>query len=437
MTTTPDPVAALAAHAADVRCDLDAQRRRWDAGFTRRTFLKGAGMAGVAALGSQLVTTRAAFAAPGKSNGNTVINVFLRGAADGLRMLVPASSALGLDHLLDARPGLVPGESGRIALSGAGGWAMNANLAPLAPFWASRELAFVPAVSSRGITRSHFDAQRFIDMGGVPNGSSGWMDRMLTVLGPGTTFRAIGEGSTAPASYTGAERKLIMSSLSGYTFPSASGDEARTGDAITALYRGMSGSLPSVVGETLTSLSAAAPLRGAKPQNGAKYPGGGFSTALADVARMLHAEVGVQVVALDVGGWDTHTAETKTLDPLLSSLATALAAFMTDLGPARRSRVTVVVTTEFGRRVAQNASGGTDHGHGSVMMLLGGGLLASKVAGAWQRLTPAVLDQGDVPGLNDPFQVYAEMVKKRLGATGVGTMFPGLSYAPLGLFRST
>lgn len=227
-------------------------------------------MAGVAALGSQLVTTKAASAAPGTSNGNTVISIFLRGAADGLPMLVPASSSLGFDYLDQVRPGLVPTAADLLPLSGANGWAMNKNLAPFAPCWSSRELAFVPAVSSPGITRSHFDAQRYVDMGGVPTGSSGWMDRLLTTLGPGTTFRAIAEGSTAPASFVGAENKLVLSSLGGFTFSGDGGDEKRTADAITALYRGMSGSLPAVVDETLASLSAAAPVRGSKPQNGAK-----------------------------------------------------------------------------------------------------------------------------------------------------------------------
>ena len=144
------------------------------------------------------------------------------------------------------------------------------------------------------------------------------------------------------------------------------------------LYRGLAGPLGEDVPTTLAALATAGAAQAeAGVQNGAVYPAGNFSAALDDLATLLRAEVGLQVATVDVGGWDTHTDEVNQLDRNLASAAGSLAAFLTDLGPARRKRVTVVVMTEFGRRVQMNASGGTDHGHGSVMWLLGGGLAGS------------------------------------------------------------
>jgi uncharacterized protein (DUF1501 family) len=171
-------------------------------------------------------------------------------------------------------------------------------------------------------------------------------------------------------------------------------------------------------------------------QNGASYPSGNFSAALKDLATLLRAEVGMQIATVDVGGWDTHTDEVGDLDRALTSAANTLAAFLTDLGPARRSRVTVAVITEFGRRVSMNASGGTDHGHGSLMWLLGGGLAGSQVAGSWTPLSDAVLDQGDVPGLNNAFDVLGELTQKRLGVADLSSIFPGRTITPLGIART-
>jgi len=159
---------------------------------------------------------------------------------------------------------------------------------------------------------------------------------------------------------------------------------------------------------------------------------------LKDLAAILRAEVGLQVATLDVSSWDTHTTEAAGLDTLLANTAQALAAFCTDLGPTRRSRVTVVVMSEFGRRVAMNASAGTDHGHGGLVWLLGGGLVGRKVHGTWPPLaSDADLDSGDVRGLNDPFDICGEIVQKRLGVGSLAGVFPGHSYTPVGLARTT
>lgn len=439
MSQPHHPVAAelrLVAEAEQVTADLAAQDTGWERGWTRRSFLAGAGMVGVAALGSQLVTTKAAYAASGLSNGNTLITVFLRGAADGLRILVPASSALGVDYLNTVRPKLVPAGTNLLPLSGTAGWALNSALSPLLPFWNSGELAFVPAVSADGITRSHFQAQQCLERGS-DTATTGWLDRALQQLGPGTTFRAVTQGSALPAALTGNQSKLVMSSLKNFSFPGWDGVAPQSEAAIRTLYRGLPGPLGEDVPITLAALGTAATARAkAGPQNGAVYPGGNFSTALADLATLLRAEVGMQVATVDVGGWDTHTDEVNQLDRNLASAAKSLAAFLTDLGPTRRKRVTVVVMTEFGRRVQMNASGGTDHGHGSLMWLLGGGLAGSSVYGRWTPLSANALDSGDVPALNGAFDVLGELAQKRLGVGQLGTLFPGRTFAPLGVAKA-
>lgn len=427
--------AALIATAEHVDAELSGQRALWEKGHTRRTFLAGAGMVGVAALGSQLITSKAAYAATGGGNGRTLITIFLRGAADGLRILVPNSSDLGLDYLQQVRPMLVPAQP----LPLVGGWALNPKMAPLMPYVASGELTFVPGVSAENVSRSHFEAQHLLEVGGSAAATTGWLDRTLQQLGPGTTFRSVSEGTAVPASLGGNQPKLAMNSLAGFKFPGWDGVAAASEAAVRTLYRGVSGPLGQDVPDTLSAFAVAARARAnAQPQNGAVYPNGSFGKAMADLAALLRSEVGMQIASVDVGGWDTHTDEVNQLDGQLSSAAKTLAAFMQDLGPVRRSRVTVVVMTEFGRRIKMNASGGTDHGHGSVMWLLGGGLSGQPVAGSWGQLNAAAVasSQGDVPGWNNAFDVLGELLQKRLGIGRLNLIFPSHSVSPIGVAKS-
>jgi uncharacterized protein (DUF1501 family) len=382
-------------------CTKEDQNRLWEKGFTRRRFLAGAGLAGVAALGTQLVTSRMSFTPAAAANApaslNTLIVLFMRGAADGLRILVPNAPSLGLADLQAARPALVPANGTLVPLPNAGGWAMNGAMAPLLPYWNSNELAFVPAVSIETLSRSHFAAQQLLECGGVSTSTSGWLDRALTSIGGASTFRSVADGG---------------------------------------LYNGMGGFLGHDVPDALAAAEQATAFAAGTPQNGAVYPSGNLSTTFQDFAKLLRAEVGLQVATADVGGWDTHTSEVSELDPNLGTLANTLAAFLQDLGPVRRSRVTIAVMTEFGRRVAQNASGGTDHGHGSVMWLLGGGLRQSGVYGAWRGLASNVLDQGDVPMVNNAYDVLGEALQMRLGLGSLSTVFPAHAYAPLGIMTT-
>jgi uncharacterized protein (DUF1501 family) len=170
----------------------------------------------------------------------------------------------------------------------------------------------------------------------------------------------------------------------------------------------------------------------------AKYPGGGLSGGLRDVAKLVKAKVGLRMAALDLGGWDMHTGlgnvDGGDMKRNLTHLSECLAAFVTDIGPEALSRVTIVTMSEFGRRVQQNANAGTDHGHGGGMLLLGGGLNGGRVHGRWPGLSSGALDHGDVAGANDYRDVLAEMLRTRFGVTNAQAIFPEHQPRRIGAF---
>src|SRR5579875_945969 len=277
--------AALRTQADQVRTELRAQDDAWGtSGWTRRRFIGGVGMVGCAALASQLVTARASFATTPNTTGNTLVVIFMRGAADGLRILVPNSSDLGLNYLREVRQQLVPGSSGLVALNK--GWALNKAMKPLYDtLWATGELGFVPAVSSGGVSRSHFQAQQYLEKVGSDTVSTGWLDRTLNAVGPGTTFRAVTVGGAEPMSLLGPQTSIALTNLNDFTFPAWSEIMTRSEDVVRALYRGVDGTLGEDVPNTLRALKTAARVRTqATVQNGANYPSGDFAQALKDIA---------------------------------------------------------------------------------------------------------------------------------------------------------
>lgn len=429
--------AALRVHSESVQTELAGQRRTWlDRGFTRRRFIAGSGMVGVAALSAQYVTTRVAFAAPGTATGHAVVFVFLRGGCDGLRLLAPGTAALGSDYLASKRGSLAMPATTPLV----GGWGVNNAFAPLMPLWKANKLAFVPAVTSGDASRSHFQAQDYAECGGPPSVvRTGWLDRLLATMGPGTTFRAVAEGNNQPRSLAGDQPSLVLDGIDNFRFPGDKALAQKSKDAIAGLYRGLGHPLVANVTETLSALTQAEKIAAA-PHTAGNYGVGGFGNALSDLARLIKADagqtgtgkVGLEIATVDVGGFDTHTNEAADLDRVLGQVATALSGFYADLGPSA-DNVTVVTMTEFGRRVGSNGGGGTDHGHGAVMFLLGGGVNGGKVHGQWQGLSDAVLDNGDVPPTNQAFDVLGEVVQQRLGVGALTTVFPNHAYKKLGV----
>ncbi len=442
MTTTgPLPssathsVAALQTAAGCQESQTQERERLWGRGFNRRRFLAGGLGVGVAALGSQLTTARVAYAAPGTTTGTLVV-IFLRGGMDGLSLLVPGADP----DLPTLRPDIAVPASRLIALDR--GFGLHPSMAPLASLIGAGRVAAVPAISTPDLSRSHFQAQDCLERGGAATGTqTGWLDRVLEVSGPGTTFRSVAVGGLMPRSLAGVDGAISFGSLAGLKIQ-GSGDgpwATATSAAIQTLYTGVADPIAAQVMLGIDAVTTAAGLAVGAGGTTAAYPQGAFADSLKDVATLIKRGTGVRVACLDVGGWDMHTAlgtvASGDMTSHVGDLAAALAAFAADLGPLLDT-TTIVTMSEFGRRVEQNASGGVDHGHGGVSLVIGGGVTGG-VKGRWDGLSTAVLQQsgGDVPGANDYRDLLSEIVSKRLGLTAgsLQSVFPGWQPTSLGV----
>jgi len=424
--------AAVRVQAEAVTADLARQRDQWRKGFTRRRVLAGAGAVGCAALGTQLVTTKYAFAAPGSTN-RTLVVVFMRGGMDGLSVVVPANDA----NLLRARPGI--GVPSAALLPGDSRFGLHPALAPVHPFWTAGKMAAVQAVASPDASRSHFQAQECLERGTATAAThTGWLDRTLSALGPGTTFRAIAEGDSMPRALLGIEPKLVLNGIEGFALAGWDGVRDKTMTALQSLYTGFDHPVATHAMTTIKALGSARKLAETPYQTTAPYPGGGFADRLKDVARLVKARVGLRVATIDLGGWDMHTGlggvDGGEMRNHLNELGEALGAFATDLGP-QLDDVTLVTMSEFGRRVGENGNNGTDHGHGGLMLLLGGGLVGGTVHGRWPGLAPSALDNGDLAGSNDYRDVLAEVLERGFGVGNVTKVFPDHTYKRIGALR--
>lgn len=426
--------AAVRYQASCVAEELAAQKDRWRFGFTRRRVVAGAGAVGVAALGSQLLTTKVAFGAPG--DDRTLIVIMMRGGMDFLSVIVPR----GDGNYLSARPNIGIQPAALLDGGAETRFGLNPALAAVHPLWASGQMAAVAAVASPDASRSHFQAQDCYERGAASTAvRTGWMDRVLEQWGaPGTTFRAIAEGSSLPRSLVGTQNKLVLRGIQDFRLDSAN---EKTLEALRGLYTGLDHPLSSQAGATLQALQSARQVANTASNPAAKYPGGGLAGGLRDVAKLVKAKVGLRMAALDLGGWDMHTGlgnvDGGDMKNNLTQLSECLAAFVTDIGPEALSRVTIVTMSEFGRRVQQNANAGTDHGHGGGMLLLGGGLNGGRVHGRWPGLSSGALDHGDVAGANDYRDVLAEMLKTRFGVTNAQAIFPDHQPKRIGAFAGS
>lgn len=431
MTPTPPPRRSLdrlvQQRAAQVADDERFRRDLWGSKVTRRRVL--AGMAGAAA--SPLVTTRASFAA--QATEGTLVVVFLRGGMDGLSAIVPADDP----HLLEARPNLAVRGPSLLPLDR--GFGLHLALAPLHELWKRGQFTAVPAVSTPDISRSHFQAQDCLERGGAARGASeGWLDRVLDKLGPGTSFRSVAQGHGMQRALTGDQPSIALSEVAEFQIAGWEGIHDQTVEALGKLYTGVDPDLTHDVTTTLGALATVEQLAAETTATTTGYPEGDFGKGLAELARLVKAGTGLRVACIDLNGWDTHGyqggVEGGILKDQFEMLSGGLAAFAADLGD-HLGQVTVVVMTEFGRRIEENASAGTDHGHGAAVLLMGGGLKGGTIHGNWQGLAPEVRDQGDVPGSNDYRNVLGDVVTGRLGlsAADMATVFPDHRFQPLGI----
>ena len=423
-----------AIRAAAVAQQVAAEEREstWAGGFNRRTFLKGGLGVGVAVLGSQLVTSRVSYAAADTPSTGTLVVIFLRGGLDGLSLLVPAADP----NYLARRPGVGIQSSKLIQMDR--GFGLHPSLAPLKPLITRGMVAAVPAVSTPDLSRSHFQAQDCLERGSTNSLTSGWLDRVLEASGAGTTFRSVAVGGMTPRSLMGTSGTIAMRNIDSISLNVNDEDLSNTKDALRSLYTGIDHPIAQQTTLALGALDTIESIVNAPSGPVTTYPEGNFADALQSLAMLIKAQAGVRVACIDVGGWDTHTGmgnvDNGDMKRHLGDLAAALAAFTADIGDTNLGKTTIVTMSEFGRRVQENASGGTDHGHGGAVLVIGGGVHGG-VHGTWKGLTPDVLEQGDVPGWNDYRDVLTEVVTKRLDlSTGaLSGVFPDWHAQPVGV----
>lgn len=361
----------------------------------------------------------------------TLIVVFQRGGADGLALVPPIED----DHYYRARPRLGIKKADAVRLDERFG--LHPNMRPLEAAWKEGDLAIVHACGSEDGTRSHFEAQDFMEHGGLAAG--GWLGRFLrtrpTLSG---ALACVAVGKALPECLLGAPSVTVMQSLNDFSLGNKS---AGVRAQLERLYAMESGQLGTAARDTFDAIQRIDAMRAEKytPANGATYATDDFSTGLQQLAQLIKADVGLEAASIDLEGWDSHFTQETLVNPLSTRLANGLAAFRQDLGE-RMKTVTIVVMTEFGRTVQENSAFGTDHGRGGAMFVLGGGVKGGRFHGEWRglgQLEPRGVSSSyeDLPVLNNYRNVLAPILLRHGGQAGdFGKVFPDFSLAPLPLY---
>ncbi|MBT8433518.1 MAG: DUF1501 domain-containing protein [Gammaproteobacteria bacterium] len=360
------------------------------------------------------------------SDHDILVCVFQRGAADGLNALVPYSDADYYTH----RPTIgvaAPGGAGT-GIYVTDDYALNPALASLKPIYDAGDLALVHATGVPHQIRSHFSAQNLIERGVVektgPN--TGWLGRHLasSPAASSSAFRAISISGNVPVALSGAVDPLAIDNLNDFGFDQDILDSGYA-DVLADLFQSP---VPffGPAGAALTAMSELqqADIASILPANGAVYPDSAFGNKMRQAGQLIKSELPVEVVCVDSDGWDHHESLPTYIDISLTELANTLAAFNTDMG-AGMARITVLVYTEFGRRVAENGSLGTDHGTASLAYLMGGGVNGGQVISDWPGLDIGLNE--DLQITTDLRSVISELLNKRLGGTDVASVFPGFN----------
>ncbi len=414
---------------------------------TRRGFMVGCSAA-IASFTGGLSFTAFGSAAD-EPNQEIMLVIFLRGGMDGLNLAPPIA---GPDR------GYYEGERSRIAIPTSGPNAalpltdllgLHPKAAPLYDLYQAKHLAVVHAAGLTSDTRSHFDAMQYMELGtpGSKSGTTGWLTRHLQTasnLPAEIVMPAVAAGSLQPASLLGSRESIGMARPDDFRFNGhwRYGDWQRS--SLRTMYAGDSW-LHQAGAQTLDAVDVVeqADPGDYTPGNGAVYPRSGFGDSLSTVAQLIKMQLGLRVATVDLGGWDTHEYQGEAgggyFGDRIGELATGLAAFFTDMsnqgGVDYTQRITIAVMSEFGRSFRQNDSQGTDHGHGNVMLLLGGAVKGGNVYGDWPGLAPTQLyDRRDLAITTDYRRVLSELLIRRMGNPNLGTIFPGYTdYAPLGI----
>jgi uncharacterized protein (DUF1501 family) len=413
--------------------------------ISRRGFIFGC--AAAAFVGSRISQVVFASDAAKQTQGDVLVTVFLRGGWDVMNVIPPIDGA-DRGFYEAARPNLkVPSQGAGAALRLTDQFGLHPGMPRLYELYQAQKLAVVHAVGLNVDTRSHFEAQQFIESAtpGVKNTGTGWVGRHLqTTSGPfnGALLPAVAAGGSLPITLAGAPEAVSISAIDDFDLRTEPFQKA----ALRRLYAGdtwlhASGTQTFQAIDTVQRASASE----YTPAKGATYPSGEFGENLKTIAKLIKLGVGMRAATVDLGGWDTHEAEGDGsggyLAGLVGELSNGLSALYADLNesasPTYADRLTVVVVSEFGRRLSENASHGTDHGHGSGIFVLGGQVNGGQVVTRWPGLQNEQLyDRADLAVTIDYRQVLSEIVVRRLGNANLNVVFPSYAeYQPLGVVR--
>lgn len=416
-------------------------------GFSRRAMLTGLALGTISWLAGQRSALAQISVNPNRGvRGDTLVVIFLRGGMDGLNVVVPYRE----DDYYMARPSLAfnPPTSGKAdkVLDLDGNFGLNPNLASWLPLYKDGTLAVLHAVGSQDQTRSHFEAMSAMEKGLAQAGTgtaSGWLARFLNASKPNESspLRAVAFTPTVPDSLRGATSAIALTSLEEFRLATDRVRAEAFSSSLKRMYDMDKDAVTQAGKETLDVLDTLnkLDLKSYKSSGAAAYPASDLGNGLKQVAMLLKAEVGLEVAALDKGGWDTHVGQgssTGWMATLLDDLGKSVRAFIDDMGPAM-NRVTVVVMTEFGRRVEENAGFGTDHGRGSAMFVFGGNVSGGKVYADWPTLAKEKLEgPGDLKVTTDYRTVLSELLEKRMAVSDTSGIFPGFSGRRVGVFKT-
>jgi uncharacterized protein (DUF1501 family) len=379
---------------------------------TRRALLKRSGLVLFGMGTSPLWLQRTALAAESPRK-KVLVAIFQRGAVDGLNVVVPYGDR--------SYAGLRPNIAVKDSLDLDGFFGLHPALAPLKPIFDAKQLAIIHAVGSPDPTRSHFDAQDFMESGtpGRKSTTDGWLNRALLPEPKVSPVRAVSLGTSLARSLRGANAAVALQNVDKFEVHGA---------AFESMYANTVDQVMGGAGkETFEALKLMDSIRKEPytPSNGAEYPKTPLGQSLLQIARLIKARVGLEVAFADMGGWDTHANEPAQLQNLLTQFGTALAAFHQDMQDYM-DEVSVVTMSEFGRTAKENGARGTDHGHANAMFAFGGSVRGGKVYGEWPGLLPEQLYQErDLAMTTDFRDVLGELVTRHLGGSPLATVFPG------------
>ena len=407
--------------------------------ISRRIFLKNGAFALVSVGFAPSFLARTAFAQGRSARAKQLIAIFQRGASDGLNVIVPFGEA----EYYKARPSIAiqrPGSGENAALDLDGFFGFNPRLQPLKPLWDRHDLAIVHACGSPDATRSHFDAQDYMESGtpGVKSTEDGWLNRYLQArrVEAATPFRAVALTAQLPRMLAGPAPALAVNQIGQFGIRAGQASDMVVGASFETEYAAAADRVLNGTGreafDAIKMLKVADPAK-YQAENGADYPRSPFGQALRQIAQLTKANVGLEVAFADVGGWDTHVNQGAAQGQLagrLDDFSRSIAALVADLGD-RMADTVVLTMSEFGRAVNENGNRGTDHGHGNAMLVIGGGVRGGHVYGKWPGLAVEQrYDRRDLAVTTDFRDVFGEVVVRHLGVNDPKSIFPGYAISP-------